>query len=414
MRKKYNKYLFLLDRFPYVLIILILCFALIFFFIFKNRIPLDFFSGAKNTQVSEEESSYSIFITSPLNDKIYNFINQVESVPIIIKSKEAEDSSYSVRVLVNDQEIKVFSSPPYEYKWVPGESGEYEIMALILDDSGEVISESNRVNFLVEYEEETEGSEIISMDVEEKKNAIIEEANFRTQNTIPPGVPIFSYKCYTPPSIDGSFEEWEKFEKFSSFEPTIKKENYTTHTDVSGIFYSCWNEDNFYFLIQVVDDVFNQSYSGNQLNKGDSITLVFDTAFEEDMQTSFYNSDDYQIDFSPGNFAGIPEESFMNWPSNAPPKGVSVASTRLTNGYIIEASIPWYNFINYTPSDGDVIGFTVSILDTDYLETTELVISSSRVFDLNNVSTLGAIALIDAGDIQTLKENGTEENQSGE
>jgi hypothetical protein len=47
-----------------------------------------------------------------------------------------------------------------------------------------------------------------------------------------------------------------------------------------------------------------------------------------------------------------------------------------------------------------VIGFTISILDTDNLETTELVISSSGVFDINNVSTLGALVLIDAGNIQ--------------
>jgi hypothetical protein len=90
----------------------------------------------------------------------------------------------------------------------------------------------------------------------------------------------------------------------------------------------------------------------------------------------------------------------MSWPSNSPPRGVSVASTKLANGYVIEASIPWYNFTNYQPLDGSVIGFTVSILDTDNLDTTELVISSSSVFDINNVSTLGALVLIDAGNIQ--------------
>ena len=94
----------------------------------------------------------------------------------------------------------------------------------------------------------------------------------------------------------------------------------------------------------------------------------------------------------------------MSWPSDAPPRGTNVASTKLANGYVIEASIPWYNFINYLPSDGSVIGFTVSILDTDNLDTTELVLSSSSVFDINNVSTLGTLVLIDAGDIQQTEE----------
>ena len=50
------------------------------------------------------------------------------------------------------------------------------------------------------------------------------------------------------------------------------------------------------------------------------------------------------------------------------------------------------------------MGFTISILDTDNLESTELVLSSSKVFDFNNVSTLGTIVLIDAGDIQSDEE----------
>jgi len=239
-----------------------------------------------------------------------------------------------------------------------------------------------------------------NINVKEKIGKILSQSNFRTMNTIPTGVPLFSYKCYIPPVIDGIFQEWDKFESFTDFEPTIKKENYTNYTDISGTFYSCWDNDNFYFVVQAVDDVFKQEYTGNQFNKGDSITIVFDTELEEDMQITFYNSDDYQIDFSPGNFSDIPEESFMKWPSNAPPRGVNVASINLANGYLLEASIPWYNFPNYIPNDEDVLGFTISIMDTDNLDSTELVISSSKTFDFNNVSTLGTIVLIDAGNIQ--------------
>ncbi len=356
---------------------------------------------------------YSLFISSPANDKVFDFVNQNEKVPVEIKAKEVENTDYIIKLLVDDSEIKSFTSPPYEYNWNPGSSGEYEMTAQLIDSNGVIITNSNTVNFTVQYEIEPEENIVISVDIEEKKNQILGQAIFRTQNTIPTGVPLFSYKCYTAPVIDGSIQEWDKFESFSAFEPTIKKENYTSHTDVSGTFYSCWDDDNFYFAVQVIDDVFSQKYTGNQINKGDSITIVFDTELADDMQIQFYNSDDYQIDFSPGNFSGIPAESFMSWPSNAPPRGVTVASTRLANGYLIEASIPWYIFINYIPEDMDVLGFTVSILDTDSLPltlpTTELVISSSKVFDFNNVSMLGAIALIDAGDIQS-----TEEEPAGE
>jgi len=400
-----------MDKVPYILFGVILIMAVIIFFSVRSCMPLNFFSGGQDE--TEEEVEYTLFISSPTNDKAFDFINESESVPVEIRAQEVENTGYTIKILVNDSEIKSFTTPPYEYNWNPGSSGEYEMTAQLIDDSGNILTTSNAVNFTVQYEIEPEGDNVVSVDVEEKKNQIIDDALFRTLNTIPTGVPIFSYKSYTAPVIDGSMDEWDKFESFSSFVPTILKEHYTSHTDISGTFYSCWDDENFYFAIQVLDDVFSQNYTGNQINKGDSVIIVFDTELTEDMQISFYNSDDYRIDFSPGNFSGTFAESFMNWPSNAPPRGVTTASTRIANGYIIEASIPWYNFTNFIPEDLDVLGFTVSLFDTDQLPlempSTELVISSSKDFDFNNVSLLGAIALIDAGDIQS-----TEEQSAGE
>ena len=403
MKKNYKRRVFVLDKVPYILFGAILIIAIIIFLPVRSCMPLNFFSGVQ--EETEKESEYSLFIASPTNDKVFPFINQNETVPVEIKAKEVENTDYTIKLLVNDSEIKSFTSPPYEYNWNPGSSGEYEMIAQLIDAGGNIITNSNTVSFTVQYEIEPEENIVLSVDIEEKKNEILSQSLFRAQNTIPTGVPLFSYKCYIPPVIDGIFQEWDKFEKFSAFEPTVKKENYTTYTDVSGTFYSCWDDDNFYFVVQVVDDVFNQKYTGNQLNKGDSITIVFDTELEEDMQISFYSGDDYRIDFSPGNFSDILPEAFMSWPlSNAPLRGVTVFPIKLTNGYLLEASIPWYYFPNYNPNDEDVLGFTVSIFDTDNLESTELVISSSKVFEFNNVSTLGAIALIDVGDIQSTEE----------
>ncbi len=402
--RKNNKYIPFLDKFPFIVFAIILILSLTFFLLMRERLPLNFFSST--TAETESKKEYTIFITSPSNNEIFNFVNQNEAVPVEIKAKEIENLGYIVKVFINDEEIQALNSPPYKFNWNPNVSGEYEIVASVFDENSNLVSTSNKVDFLVEYAEEDSTTTVMSTNVEEKKNKILSQSQYRSQNCIPQGIPIFSYKCYIPPLIDGSIQEWENFEKFSNFNPTILKEHYTTHTDISGTFYSCWDADNFYFAIQVVDDVFNQPFTGNQINKGDSIVMVFDTDLEEDMQIPFYNSDDYRIDFSPGNFSNILPESFINWPYNSPPNGVSMASTKLANGYIIEASIPWYNFLNYTPQDEDLLGFTVSIFDTDNLvdtdnvPITELVVSSSKQFDLNNVSTLGTLVLIDAGDIQ--------------
>ncbi len=165
--------------------------------------------------------------------------------------------------------------------------------------------------------------------------------------------------------------------------------------------------------VQVTDDVFNQSFTGNQINKGDSLSIVFDTDLAGDFSIPFYSSDDLQIDLSGGNFASIPAESYIYYPSEVP-KGVEVAANRLANGYIIEAAIPWSNFVSYGPKDLDVMGFTISIFDTDNLESTELVVSSSKQFEINNVTMLGTLVLIDGGDLQAqaAEESGTTDKTS--
>jgi len=69
MKKKNRKYLNIPDRFPYILLIIIIGFTIIFFFIVKNNLPFNFFSGPVSETI-EEESDYSVFITSPVNNKV--------------------------------------------------------------------------------------------------------------------------------------------------------------------------------------------------------------------------------------------------------------------------------------------------------------------------------------------------------
>ncbi|MGM0365738.1 MAG: sugar-binding protein [Actinomycetota bacterium] len=396
MKNKYKKYVFFLDRFPYIVFLLVIGLSILFFISINNRLDLGFFSG--QPPLEETVESYDVFISSPADGETFDMVNQNETVPVEIKALQIEGEDYEVNVLVNDELVETFTSPPYEFNWNPGQAGEYRIVAKVLDRQEQVIATSNQVVIVVNYQQTSEEEKIINEDIEAKKARVLEEKRYRSQNDAS-DKPIFSYRCYTPPNIDASIEEWDIYEKFSNFVPTIKKENYTSHTDVSGTFYSCWDQDNFYFAIQVVDDVFSQNYTGNQLNNGDSVVIVLDTDLEEDYNIQFLNSDDYQIEFSPGNFSDISPEAFMRWPTNAPPRDTVIRSSRLSNGYLIEASIPWDNFSNYNPQDEDILGFTVSILDTDHLQSTELVISSSKEFDFNNVLTLGNMVLIDAGDL---------------
>lgn len=410
--KKNNKLkTFFLDKHPYIPFIIIVCFAFLIFFIIINHLSLDFFS-AKQVTTSEEEK-FELYIASPTKNQTFEIVSTNETIPIKIKSKELENNNYNytIKVFIDDSLVGNLKEPPFEFNWSPPETGIYNIYAEIVDEHDKSLYSTEKIPFSVNFSGEIANQpiKIENLNIEEKKNKILEKAQYRSQNASP----IFAYKCYTSPVIDGNLDDWEFFEKFTYFNPTIKKENYTNAQDCSGVFSSCWDENNYYFFIKVTDDVYNQPFTTNLINKGDSVVLVFDSELEKDFNIPFLNNDDYEIDFSAGDNSGSSAESFVRWPSNAPLRNAVIASKKGSGGYIIEASIPWVNMPTATILDETIFGFTVSILDTDNLESTELVISSSKQFDFNNVSTLGTLILIDVGDLakETKETSSTTNNQ---
>ena len=154
--KKYNKYTIFTDRFPYIIFVIIIVLAIVFIVQIKERYPLSFFSNTSTTTQSETSVSYSIFVASPSEGEVFDFVNKNESVPIEIKSKEIEDLNYKLNLVINDKEtIKTFSSPPYKYNWHPLDSGEYSIVANLVDNNNNTISSSNKIKFVVNLQEET-------------------------------------------------------------------------------------------------------------------------------------------------------------------------------------------------------------------------------------------------------------------
>jgi len=407
-KKIKNNKTFFLDKFPIITIIGILIVAFIIFFVTINKLPLNFFSGSLQI-ISKESENYNLYFESPSKNQEFELVSDNETVPITIKSKNIEDLNCSIEVYINNNLIKTLSKDSLDFNWSPPNSNTFTIYAKIIDADGKPLYTSEEIPFSVNFinKEATASTSEMDIYIEEKKSEILAKAEYRAQNANP----IFSYKCYTPPIIDGILDDWELYDKFTSFNPTIKKENYINASDISGVFSSCWDEENFYFFAKITDDVVNQPFNGNLINNGDSIVLVFDSELEQDFNISFLNGDDYQVEFSPGSNSGGGPESFVRWPSNSSLKNAIVSTKKGSGGYTIEASIPWFELPKIDIKDELVTGFTISILDTDNLESTELVMSSSRSFDFNNVSTLGTLIFIDVGDISKDKSSDQESTE---
>jgi hypothetical protein len=192
-KKNYNKYTIFTDRFPFIIVALILVFAVIFVFQFKAKYPVPFLSGTSTTTQGTASASYSILGTSPAHGEVFNFVNKDLPVPIEIKSKGIEGLNYKLNLVINDKDtIKTFSEPPYKYDWYPLESGEYAVVANLVDNSNKTISSSNSVKFVVNYEIETTTTEAMS--------AAITKV---TEETVISGVPTINLEIFEGPAYAG-------------------------------------------------------------------------------------------------------------------------------------------------------------------------------------------------------------------
>ena len=165
-KKNYNKYTSFTDRFPFIIVAVMLVFAIIFIFQLKAKYPLPFFSASSDSAQDMASAEYPILVASPNDGEVFDFTSKNMYVPIEIKSKAIEGIDYKLNLVINDKDtIKTFSSPPYKHDWRPADPGEYTIVANLVDNSNQTLASSNRIKFVVKlkYEEKTTATEAISI-----------------------------------------------------------------------------------------------------------------------------------------------------------------------------------------------------------------------------------------------------------
>jgi hypothetical protein len=173
-----------------------------------------------------------------------------------------------------------------------------------------------------------------------------------------------------PPAIDGALTEWDGFPIFESRYLVYQIEDWDGSDDLHARWRLGWDLANLYVAIEVTDDLHVQSQVGNQIFRGDSVDMQFDTDRLGDLGNRL-SPDDFQITLSPGDFAGLPPSAFRfqgttNDRILDAPGGhhVTVAAQKTATGYTLEAAIPWSD-LNLAPAAGLVIGIALNASDND-------------------------------------------------
>lgn len=362
-----------------ILLISTIIFLLLFFNILKPFIS-KIFTG----EVISSKTIFEVAISSPLEgEKIPVFQGKAEfNIEVVASSNHPIDE---VNVFINGKLVKNFNKEPYVFKWETSESGKYAIYAEAVNSEKER-KESLPIEITVYSPDEEEVKETLI----NKINRIINEKEYRRTN----GYPKICLDIKDPIEIDGVTEKWEDFDSFSVFKGTYKPENLTNSSDLSGRFYSAWDDKYFYMVVDVTDDVLTPLGKGDDILNGDGLLLSIDSNLYGDLNTRILDADDYQLFISPGNFSNIPSQVKTIIPEQYELSGINIASSKKVGGYYIELKIPWIQLGVQNPLDETVFGFNLDILDTDHLGESELIISSSPRANSQDALTFGTLILV--------------------
>lgn len=169
-----------------------------------------------------------------------------------------------------------------------------------------------------------------------------------------------------PPTIDADLQEWN-LPTYSINEIVFGKKNWSGSTDDSAKFMIGWDNNYLYLAIWVTDDIYSQVATGENLYKGDSVEILFDSRLSADFSSDSLSSDDFQLGVSPGTiFAGNNPSAYLWFPSSmAGGRSKVLIDGRWTEkSYSIEIAVPWDTF-SVTAQAGQRYGFALSLSDAD-------------------------------------------------
>ncbi len=198
------------------------------------------------------------------------------------------------------------------------------------------------------------------------------------------------------PKIDGVWDEW-KTTQYPLRSVVFGEKTWKNTADLSAAYRIGWDDNNLYIAVKVTDNKYVQNATGADLYKGDSIDLLIGASSGANTNATALTDKDFQLGISPGKGEiGKNTESYLWLPATdaGALSKVQIAAVSMSNGYRLEAAIPWSTF-GVKPADGQQYSFALSISDNDQegKSVQEKMISSAPDRVLDNPSTWGVLSL---------------------
>ncbi len=210
---------------------------------------------------------------------------------------------------------------------------------------------------------------------------------------------VVAIRLTAPPTIDADLSDWPDGPTAVSDHVVHRADGVTRSPTAQAVWRLGWDSSNLYVAAAVTDDVHVQTQQGNQIFRGDSLELQIETNPARNGRA--LGPSNFQIALSPGNFAGIPPSAFRFEGDNQgrmrdAPGGhnISIAARQTSDGYIIEAAIPWSD-LNVTPVPGQRLGLALNLNDNDTPGTArqEMMLSNVSTRSFGNPASWGTLTL---------------------
>jgi hypothetical protein len=180
------------------------------------------------------------------------------------------------------------------------------------------------------------------------------------------GGTFFATYLNSPPVIDGVWDEWSNTE-YNCNAVVYGAGERSSDADLGASLRIGWDWNNLYLATKIKDDVYAQNASGQDLYKGDSLELLFDTYLYDDFYWAEMSGDDYQLGISPGRPDVNGTKEAVAWfprSGGGARNGVVIGSVRSDGITRVEAAIPW-SVLGVSPYAWATYGFAFSVSDND-------------------------------------------------